>query len=332
MIPDSLGRKISPMKTKLLNEYNAIVELTKSDAFNNGDLTKFAKLVVKKACEIIDVRRGGVWIFDEDLKTLNSVVLIDSGKFIKNTSIKTSDFPNYIKAVKSKRSIVANNALTNKDTKELAEVYLDKIGISSMLDTGIREGKQTLGVLCFEHVGQQRKWAVNEISFAGTLSDLLSQAYILREIKETKEELITNRKELEEANIALKNILKRFEDEKNQSKENIANNIEKNIMPIISEMKNSKSHCPELIRQLEISVSNINSNFYKKLAKFNMNLSPTEVKVCQMIKSGYQGKEIAEMLGLSFATVETHKKNIRKKLDLTGKPVNLKVYLNDLEV
>jgi DNA-binding NarL/FixJ family response regulator len=320
------------MKNKLQKEYESIVELTKSDSFNNGDFPKFAKQVVKKACEIMEVKRAGVWIFDEERKKLDSIVLIDSGKFLKNLSINTTDYPNYMQAVKSKRSIIANNALANKDTKELAEDYLDKIGISSMLDNGIREGKKTLGVLCLEHVGQQRKWAVNEISFAGTLSDLLSQSYILGEIKETKEELITKRRELEEANIALKSILTRFEDEKNINKENIANNIEKNIMPIIAEMKISKTKCPELIRQLELSITNINSSFYKRLAKFNMNLSPTEVKVCQMIKSGYQGKEIAEMLGLSFATVETHKKNIRKKLDLTGKAVNLKVYLNDLEV
>lgn len=320
------------MKNKLQKEYEAIVELTKSDAFNNGDFQKFAKQVAKKACEIIDVRRAGVWIFEEDYKRLSSIVLIDSYRTIKNTTINTSDFPHYTGAIKTKRSIIANNALTNKDTKELAEAYLDKVGISSMLDTGIREGKRILGVLCMEHVGQQRKWSLNEISFAGTLSDLLSQAYILGEIKVTQAELETKKKELEEANIALKNILTRFEDEKNQNKENIANNIEKNILPIIAEMKNAKSHCPELIQQLEISIANINSNFYKRLAKYNMNLSPTEVKVCQMIKSGYQGKEIAEMLGLSFSTVETHKKNIRKKLDLTGKPVNLKVYLNDLEV
>ena len=286
----------------------------------------------KRHCEILNVRRAGVWIFEEDYKMLNSIILIDNNHSIKNTSINTSDYPNYTDAVKNKRSIIANNALTNKDTKELAEPYLDKVGISSMLDTGIREGKKILGVLCMEHVGQQRKWTINEISFAGTLSDLLSQAYILGEIKMTQKELETKRKELEEANIALKSILTRFEDEKNQNKENIANNIEKNILPIISEMKNSKAHCPELIQQLEVSISNINSNFYKRLAKYNMNLSPSEVKVCQMIKSGYQGKEIAKMLGLSFSTIETHKKNIRKKLDLTGKQINLKAYLNDLEV
>lgn len=320
------------MKTKLQKEYKAIAELTKSDDFNNGNFEKFAKQVAKKACEILEVKRAGVWIFENNFTDLKSIVLVDNNKTIKNTTIKTSDYPNYTSAVQNKRSIVAHNALTNKDTKELAEVYLDKIGISSMLDTGIREGNKILGVLCLEHVGQQRKWVVNEIGFAGTLSDLLSQAYILGEMKKTEEELKENRKELEEANIALKSILTRFEEEKNQNKQNIANNIEKNIMPILSEMKNSKGHCPELIRQLEVSISNLDSSFHKSIAKFNLNLSPTEIKVCQMIKTGYQGKEIAEMLGLSFSTIETHKKNIRKKLDLTGKAVNLKVYLNDLEV
>ncbi|MCO4793342.1 MAG: GAF domain-containing protein [Bacteriovoracaceae bacterium] len=320
------------MKGKLKQQYEAISELTKSDAFNNADIQKFSKMVVKKASEIIDVKRAGIWFFEDNWKVLKSTCLYEKNKYLKNISINSSDYPNYTNALKVKRSIVANNALTHKETKELGPDYLDRLGISSMLDSGIREGKSMLGVLCLEHIGQQRNWSIEEISFAGVLSDLLSQAFILKEIKEAKKELLENRKELEEANITLKSILQRFENEKNSHNENIANNIEKNILPIINEMRNSKMQSPELIKQLEVSIGNLSSNFYKKLAKFNMNLSPAEVKICQMIKSGYQGKEIAEMLNVTFSTVETHKKNIRKKLDLTGKTVNLKVYLNDLEV
>jgi hypothetical protein len=320
------------MKEKFKLHFDVISEIISSEAFIEGDLESLSKEILKKATKIMNVRRAGVWMFYENFKRMETLVLFDKKKYIDNISINSEDYPRYTKALRINRSIIANNVLEDERVAELKESYLDKIGVSSMLDTGIRKGEEIIGVLCFEHIGQQRNWSEEEIIFAGVLSDLLTQTYFLAEIKNTKAELITNRVQLEETNIALKNILTRFENERKTGKENIANNIEKNIMPVINDMKVSKSFKPELLKQLEVSVNNLNSSFYKKLSKFNLNLSPSEIKICQMINAGYQGKEIAEILKISYSTVETHKKNIRKKLKITGMSVNLKVYLDDLDL
>jgi DNA-binding CsgD family transcriptional regulator len=49
-----------------------------------------------------------------------------------------------------------------------------------------------------------------------------------------------------------------------------------------------------------------------------------------MIKSNLANKEISELLNLSCQTVEKHRKNIRKKLNLAGKKINLAAYLQKL--
>ncbi len=320
------------MEKTLKEQYDFISELTKSKDFTSGNLNGLARSVVGKVSSLFNIRRVGVWFFDESFDTLNSYILLDNNRIQNNVTIHSSDFPIYTGALRSKRSIVAHNVFENEDLQELIEVYIEKIGASSMLDSAIRNGDEIIGVFCLEHIGQQRQWTLEEISFAGVLSDLLSQAFIIGEMKEGKRNLEEKSQELEESNIALKNILSRFEEEKKTTKENIATNIEKTIKPIIVELKKNK-HVPiETINQLEVGVDNLSSGFYQKLAQFKVKLSPTEVKVCQKISAGYQGKEIADLLKISFSTVETHKKNIRKKLNLTGKSVNLKVFLEELSL
>ena len=56
-------------------------------------------------------------------------------------------------------------------------------------------------------------------------------------------------------------------------------------------------------------------------------LTPTEMEVCQYIQAGLSSKEIAEMMHSSFDTIQTHRKNIRKKMGLKGNKTPLCTYL-----
>ncbi|MFK7825461.1 MAG: helix-turn-helix transcriptional regulator [Oligoflexales bacterium] len=56
-------------------------------------------------------------------------------------------------------------------------------------------------------------------------------------------------------------------------------------------------------------------------------LSPKEIQICNMIKNGLTVKEIAQMFHLSPRTVDKHRENIRKKLGLKSKKINLATYL-----
>lgn len=50
-----------------------------------------------------------------------------------------------------------------------------------------------------------------------------------------------------------------------------------------------------------------------------------------MVRSGKSSKEIAEVLNLSVAGVDFHRKNLRRKLGLTNTNRNLRSYLMSLE-
>ncbi|MRR14566.1 LuxR family transcriptional regulator [archaeon] len=60
------------------------------------------------------------------------------------------------------------------------------------------------------------------------------------------------------------------------------------------------------------------------------NLTPKEMQIAEMIRQGKNSKDIAEMLGTSVATVNTHRNNIRKKLNMRKQKTNLRSHLLSL--
>jgi tetratricopeptide (TPR) repeat protein/DNA-binding CsgD family transcriptional regulator len=67
-------------------------------------------------------------------------------------------------------------------------------------------------------------------------------------------------------------------------------------------------------------------DFQRALLKRGTNLTPTELRVCALIRCDLSTKEIAQMLGTSIRTVDTHRTRVRKKLGL-GLSDNLYTYL-----
>jgi len=61
-----------------------------------------------------------------------------------------------------------------------------------------------------------------------------------------------------------------------------------------------------------------------------MHLTPTEIRIVNSIKQGYRVKEIALTLNVSPRTIEFHRDNIRKKLGIKGRKINLRSYLSAL--
>ena len=149
---------------------------------------------------------------------------------------------------------------------------------------------------------------------------------------ESERLLALERTALEDKNIALKEILKQIESEKKAVEDQIAESIDRSIIPIINNLKtNSTSleigyldHIENLLREIASPyISNLSS-------KFNT-LTPREITVCTMIKNGLSSKEIANLLKISPLTVNRYREFIRKKLNITNEKVSLTTFLNSTD-
>jgi PAS domain S-box-containing protein len=149
--------------------------------------------------------------------------------------------------------------------------------------------------------------------------------------KMTEAALREKKDALEKKNIALNELLAQIELEKKYIKESVSANIEKLIFPLIAKMRSHAHH--DVSKQLDILEANLSdlcSSFGQRISQKALLLTPREIEICNMIKSGMSNKEISELLHVSLETIETHRSNIRKKLELTNKNVNLSVYLQSI--
>lgn len=153
-----------------------------------------------------------------------------------------------------------------------------------------------------------------------------------RELHEINKQLTVERAALQEANTALRTILAKIEEEKQRIYRDMQANIEKIIMPILLalSLEIPKSH-RKYIDILKSSLEELTSPFVTQLSQMYHSLSPTEVTICNMIKSGMRTKEIAQLRGVSVATINRHRESIRRKLKITNTNTNLITYLQSVK-
>jgi PAS domain S-box-containing protein len=148
-------------------------------------------------------------------------------------------------------------------------------------------------------------------------------------LKKREQELEEKSRNLQDANAALRVLLKRREDDKTELEEKVICNVRELVLPYIENLKMTPidSHQLNQLKILERNTSEIISPFLRTLSTKYPNLTPMEIKVINFIKEGRTTKEMAELLNASARTVEVHRDNIRKKLGLRNRKANLKSHL-----
>jgi len=135
---------------------------------------------------------------------------------------------------------------------------------------------------------------------------------------------------LEEANTALKVLLKQREEDKVELEEKVLLNVRELVFPYLEKLKMKKlGEKPRAyIGIIESNLNDIVSPFVHGLSSKLIKLSPTELQVTNLIKQGNTTKEIAEIMNLASSTIDFHRNNIRKKIGIKNKRINLKTYLS----
>jgi PAS domain S-box-containing protein len=157
-------------------------------------------------------------------------------------------------------------------------------------------------------------------------------------LKQKQSELISHKLELEkvnkellQTNRAMSILARNIDNKKKEVEQKTAHTILTKIIPIINDLKKEKGIQKYLaeIEALGAYVKGLapESDLYSKIV---ISLSATEMRIAALIKNGMSSQRIADILNISLETVKTHRKKIRKKLDIINSSANLTSYLRSV--
>jgi len=158
--------------------------------------------------------------------------------------------------------------------------------------------------------------------------DVRGNHEIVAALRRSEEMLREQKIVLEKKNTALKEILEHIEGEKQELKKKVIANVDKFLLPGLKRIE-QRSH-PEdkkYVKMLENNLKKLTSSLGMKIIIENIGFTPREMEICDMIRNGYKSKDISRILNISLRTAETHRTNIRKKLGIDNKEINMTVYL-----
>ncbi|MBN2226617.1 MAG: PAS domain S-box protein [candidate division Zixibacteria bacterium] len=135
---------------------------------------------------------------------------------------------------------------------------------------------------------------------------------------------------LREKNIALKEVLEHIEEEKQSIKQEVAKNVDQNILPALKKAMKPDGTVNKRLLGFVIDGLESLASVSGGLMRLQARLSPREVEICNLIKSGLSSQEIADTLFVTVATVKKHRETIRKKFDISNKKINLASFLKDI--
>ena len=148
--------------------------------------------------------------------------------------------------------------------------------------------------------------------------------------REAELELLTI--EVAEVNTALRVLLKQREQDVAHLEESVLMNVRELVVPYTERLRQSLSDSKQMVylNILESNLNDIISPFPRKLSSKYASLTPAEIQLAHLIKDGRTTKEIAELLNLSYRTIESHRHSIRTKLGIKNKKANLRAHLSSL--
>ena len=154
-------------------------------------------------------------------------------------------------------------------------------------------------------------------------------------VKERTKALTKINEKLTDYNTALKVLMDQRDEDRIDLEHQVMANAEELILPSIERLKqtNLNKQQKELLGICENNISKITSSFVSSMMDNGRvrGLTHRETTIANLIVQGKSSQEISTILNISESTINYHRNNIRKKVGIKNKSVNLQVYLKQLE-
>src|SRR5581483_10290811 len=116
-----------------------LAKLARGTALGRGDLDGVFQLITETAAHALAVARVNIWLFDPERTALRCVDCYETtpDRHTAGGELRAADFPSYFAALETLRAVAPIDAHTDPRTRELADTYLDRHGIDTLLDAPV---------------------------------------------------------------------------------------------------------------------------------------------------------------------------------------------------
>lgn len=172
---------------------------------------------------------------------------------------------------------------------------------------------------------------ITDISKQEHVKEALTKAHdsLERRVNNRTRDLEVKTQNLAELNTALKVLLNKRDEDKIELEEKVLVNVKELVVTYLEKLKKSglDERQKTYVDIIESNLNDIVSPFVRGLSSKYLSLTPTEIQTANLVKQGKSSKEIAKIVNLSARTIEFHRDNIRKKMGIKNKKVNLRTHL-----
>lgn len=160
--------------------------------------------------------------------------------------------------------------------------------------------------------------------------DITKRKLMEKQLTEYTSKIQEQELSLEQKKSALKELIEYVETAKAEAREEIAANIKEFVLPALDKLRTRGESSKYIDIIHDFLTKELTSAFGRKITGTNNNLTPKEIQICGMFREGLSTKEAANLLNVSYRTLEKHRQNIRRKLNLSNEHVNLTSYLRNI--
>ncbi|MBS2213862.1 tetratricopeptide repeat protein [Carboxylicivirga mesophila] len=141
------------------------------------------------------------------------------------------------------------------------------------------------------------------------------------EVETKNRELTTNVMYLVQKNELLNNVAKKLIN----LKDNLKDANKKPLQQIIYNLQSQSDN--EVWQEFQLRFNQVHNDFYERIRAKHPEITPSEERLCALLRLNMTSKEIAAITHQTLRGVEVARGRLRKRLDLTGTDINLITYL-----
>jgi PAS domain S-box-containing protein len=182
---------------QLSHQNSLLIELAKNKILYQGNLELAFQKITEVTARTLEVERVGIWLYNQQKTHIECLDLFQQSHCQHTTGLRLAlaNHPLYFNALSEAPLVAVDDVMSDPRSGDLLESYLQGLNITSMLDTPLRLGGKTVGVLCIEQIETCRHWTPEEQNFARSIADLTSlllevqerqRAEVARQISEEK--------------------------------------------------------------------------------------------------------------------------------------------------